>query len=90
MTAELDNGVTVSASADVAELDAAESAAGGVTLTVSTDTAALIYGDTSFAAEDFGTAVGSMDADGDKGEQDGEVVLKGTVTAGTVSAAVSM
>jgi hypothetical protein len=89
MTAELDNGVTVSASADVDELDAAESAAGGVTLTVSTDTAALIYGDTSFAAEDFGTAVGSMDADGDKGEQDGEVVLKGTVTAGTVSAAVS-
>ena len=89
MSATLDNGITVTAAADVDELDVAEAGAGGVTLTVSNEAAALIYGDTTFAAEDFGTAVGSMDADGDKGEQDGEVVLKATVTAGPVNAAAS-
>lgn len=90
MSATLDNGITVTGVADVDELDAAEGGtAAGVTLTIASDDASIVYGDTTFAAEDFATAVGSMDADGEKAEQDGELVLKGTVAMGGVNAAVS-
>jgi len=91
MSATLDNGITVSASADVDELDATEAAgsAAGVTLTISSANASLVYGDTTFASEDYFAAVGSMDADADVAEQDGELVLKATGTFGNVNAAVS-
>ena len=90
MSATLDNGITVSAAADVDELDATEgSNAAGVTLTISSANASLVYGDTTFAAEDYFAAVGSMDADADVAEQDGELVLKATGTFGNVNAAVS-
>jgi len=89
-SAELDNGVTLSAQAGIDELDAVEGGfASGVTLTIATDTAALIYGDTTFALEDHYAAVGSMDADANVGEQDGELVVKATVNYGSVEAGVS-
>lgn len=88
LSAELDNGLTVSASADVDELDAGDADFGGVTLTLASETASLVYGDTEFAAVDAWAGVGSMDDDG-FAEQDGETVLKATVAFGGVDAAVS-
>ena len=88
LSAELDNGLTVSASADVDELDAGDADFGGVTLTIASETASLVYGDTEFAAVDAWAGVGSMDDDG-FAEQDGETVLKATVAFGGVDAAVS-
>ena len=87
-SATLDNGITVSASADVDEVDAAEGAAAGVTLTISSDTASLVYGDTTFAAEAAWAAVGSMDSDGFS-EQDGEDVIKASLTFGDVTVTAS-
>lgn len=89
LKAELDNGVSVAVSADVDELDNGKNASnGGVTLTISSETATLVYGDTENAAAEMWSSVGSMDNDGFY-EQDGESVLKGTVTFGAVKASVS-
>jgi outer membrane protein OmpU len=87
-SAALDNGITVSASADVDELDANESAAQAVTLTIASDNASLVYGDTEFAAVSAWSAVGTMDNDGFS-EQDAELVLKASLTFGDVTVSAS-
>jgi len=88
LSATLDNGITVSAAADVDELDATDAESAGVTLTISAPNAALIYGDTQFAAKSMWSSAGDMEADSFS-EVDGESVIKGTATFGDVSMAVS-
>ena len=88
LSATLDNGITVSAAGDLEEIDAAEGTAASVTLTISSDNASLVYGDTEFAAVSAWSAVGSMDNDGFS-EQDGELVLKGSVTFGDITVSAS-
>jgi outer membrane protein OmpU len=87
-SAELDNGLTVSASADVDEVDAEDNASRGVTVTLSSANASLVYGDTEFAAKSMWSAAGDMEADSFS-IQDGEGVLKGTLSFGGVDLAVS-
>lgn len=87
-SATLDNGITVSAAADVDEVDATDGEMSGVTLTIASDAASLVYGDTSFAAESMWSAAGDMEADSFSA-QDGEGVLKGTFAFGGVDMAVS-
>ena len=87
-SATLDNGITVSAAADVDEVDAADAASRGVTLTIASDNASLVYGDTEFAAKSMWSAAGDMEADSFSA-QDGEGVLKGTFSFGGVDMAVS-
>jgi len=62
--------------------------AGGFLLSLTSESAGLYFGDTSFAAEDYWSGVGEMAHDSFS-EADGEIVLKGTGTFGTVSAGVS-
>ena len=88
LSATLDNGITVSASADVDEVDAEDNASRGVTVTLSSDAASLVYGDTEFAAKSMWSAAGDMEADSFS-IQDGEGVLKGTFSFGGVDMAVS-
>lgn len=88
LSAELDNGLTVSAAADVDEVDAEDKASRGVTLTIASDNASLVYGDTEFAAKSMWSAAGDMEADSFSA-QDGEGVLKGTFSFGGVDMAVS-
>lgn len=79
LSQELDNGVTASATFDfdVADDTTGEDLiSGGYLLSVTTETAGLYYGDTSFAAETYWSAVGDMEAD-NFSEADGEVVLRG-------------
>ncbi len=88
LSATLDNGITVTVAADVDELDNPDnSTAADVTMTISSETASLVYGDTTAAANDTWSAVGSMDNDGFY--EDGDALLKGTVTFGDVTASVS-
>ena len=87
-SATLDNGITVSAAADVDEVDATDGEMSGVTLTIASDAASLVYGDTSFAAESMWSAAGDMEADSFSA-QDGEGVLKGTFALGGIDMAVS-
>lgn len=88
LSAELDNGLTVTASADVDELDAGDADFGGVTLKIASETASLTYGDVENAAAALWDGVGSMDADGFY-EQDGETVLRADATFGGFETAVS-
>jgi predicted porin len=83
----LDNGVTVSASVDLADLDDTTAAAADYTLTIATDTASLVYGDTEFAAADAWAEAG--DADLTFSEVDAETVLKASVNYGGAAIAVS-
>jgi hypothetical protein len=62
--------------------------AGGFLLSLTSETAGLYFGDTTFAAEDYWSGVGEMAHDSFS-EADGEIVLKGTGTFGTVSAGAS-
>ena len=87
-SATLDNGITVSAAADVDEVDATDGEMAGVTLTIASDAASLVYGDTEFAAKSMWSAAGDMEADS-FAIQDGEGVLKGTFSFGGVDMAVS-
>ena len=87
-SATLDNGITVSAAADVDETDATDGEMSGVTLTIASDAASLVYGDTEFAAKSMWSAAGDMEADS-FAIQDGEGVLKGTFSFGGVDMAVS-
>lgn len=62
--------------------------AGGFLLSLTSETAGLYFGDTSFAAKDYWSGVGDMAHDSFS-EADGEIVLKGTATFGTISAGAS-
>lgn len=88
LSAELDNGITVTAKADVDELDAEDLAYGGVTLEIASDTAKLVYGDTEHAAKNAWSAVGSMDQDTFR-TQDGEPVLRGEFSFGDFETQIS-
>jgi hypothetical protein len=88
LSATLDNGITVTAAGDLEEIDANEGAAASVTLTIASDNASLVYGDTEFAAVSAWSAVGSMDNDGFS-EVDGELVIKGSVTFGDITVSAS-
>jgi outer membrane protein OmpU len=90
--AELDNGLTAAASLNLDNLGDAstDGTEGGFdyTLSLTSEMAGLYFGDTSFAAENHWAAAGDMESDGFS-EADGEVVLRGDVTFGAVSASVS-
>ena len=89
--AELDNGLTAAASLNLDNLDGTGSATEqgyDYTLSLTSETAGLYYGDTSFAAENHWASAGDMESDGFS-EADGEVVLRGDVTFGDVSASIS-
>ncbi|MCF2906230.1 porin [Octadecabacter sp. CECT 8868] len=87
---ELDNGITAAVEFDI-EFD--EGIAGDLSfddalLSLSSDTAAMYFGVTSFAAESLWSSAGDMEADGFSEASD-EIVLKGTMTYGNVEAALS-
>ena len=86
----LDNGLTAAASLNLDNLDTGTSTENGLdySLSLTSETAGLFYGDTKFAAETHWTAAGDMESDGFS-EADGEVALRGDVMLGTVSASVS-
>jgi outer membrane protein OmpU len=88
--AELDNGLTAAASLNLDNLDTGTNTENGFdyTLSLTSETAGLYYGDTSFAAENHWASAGDMESDGFS-EADGEVVLRGDVTFGDVSASIS-
>lgn len=88
LTAELDNGVTVTATADIDELNAGTADFGGVTLKIASETASLTYGDVNGAANDNWSSVGDMDSDGFY-EQDGETVLRGDMSFGDIALSTS-
>lgn len=89
-SAELDNGITAGVDFDI-EFDGSNNSDltfdDGL-LYIESDTARLDFGVTSFAAQDFWTSAGDMEADGFSEASD-ESVLKGTLTVGAVSGALS-
>jgi outer membrane protein OmpU len=99
MSATLSNGLTAGADFNI-EIDdenTGNDGAGGndfnlvssnLLLSLKSDTASLYFGDTSFAAESQWKSAGDMQADAFS-EADGEVVLRGDVNYGGVSASVS-
>ena len=84
----LDNGLTVAASIDLEDLADGADASGDYTLSVTSETASMYYGDTKFAAESKWSEVGDMAASSFS-EQDGETVLRGEGNVAGVDAAVS-
>lgn len=88
---DLDNGVSVSADWDI-EFDDDQTAGNlrfdDVLLSLEAEGAAMYFGTTSFAAEDFWTAAGDMEQDGFSEASD-ELVLKGTMSFGNIDAAIS-
>jgi hypothetical protein len=89
--AELDNGLTASASFDINISD--DDDAGPVdfddyTLSLTSEMGGLYYGVTAFAAESLWQSAGDMAADGFS-EADNDIVLRGELTFGSVTAAVS-
>ncbi len=90
-TAALDNGVTAGVSFEFDIFDETNGQAvvsDGVVMSLTTDTAGLFLGDTSFAAETQWSGAGDMEADGFS-EADGENVLRGDVSFGGFDASVS-
>lgn len=88
---ELDNGLTASATFDFDVADdttGLDLVSGGYLLSVTSETAGLYYGDTAFAAQTYWVSAGDMEADGFS-ESDGEVVLRGEVVYGGITAGVS-
>ena len=98
LSQDLDNGLTAAVSFGIdfsgdagtgplnANGDALSSA--DVVISLSSDAASLSFGATTFAAEDLWSAAGDMENDGFS-EADGETVLKGTMSYGSVNLAVS-
>jgi hypothetical protein len=84
----LDNGLTVAASIDLEDLADGADASSDYTLSVTSETASMYYGDTKFAAESKWSEVGDMAASSFS-EQDGETVLRGEGNVAGVDAAVS-
>lgn len=100
MSATLDNGLTASAAFNI-EIDDEGATndqfdgnndfnlvSSDLLLSLTSDTAGLYFGDTSFAAETQWTAAGDMEADAFS-EADGETVIRGDVMIAGVSASVS-
>ncbi len=104
MSAELNNGLTATAGFNIeiddegTDVDAGSTGLGlgndyilisnSYLLSVTSETAGLHFGDTSFAAESKWAAAGDMEAD-QFSEADGEVVLRGDVMYSGISASVS-
>ena len=87
--AELDNGLTAAASLNLDNLDSGNTDDGkDYSLSLSSETAGLFYGDTDFAAQTHWTGAGDMESDGFS-EADGDVALRGDVKVGTVDASIS-
>lgn len=98
LSEQLDNGLTAAVSFGIdfsgdagtgplnANGDVLSSA--DVVISLSSDVASLSFGATTFAAEDLWSAAGDMENDGFS-EADGETVLKGTMSYGSVNLAVS-
>jgi hypothetical protein len=89
--AELDNGLTASASFDINiadDDDADDVAFDDYTLSLTSETGGLYYGVTAFAAETLWQSAGDMAGDSFS-EADNEIVLRGELTYGSVTAAVS-
>lgn len=87
----LDNGLTVTGEFD---FDVNEDnlgqvlESGGWSLTIASEYASIIVGDTAFAAETYWSGVGDLDSDGFS-EADGEVVLRSEVMFGSFTAGLS-
>ena len=91
-TAALDNGVTAEAAFEfdiIDETNGQDVVSDGAVLSLTTDSAGLFLGDTSFAAETQWSAAGDMEADGFS-EADGENVLRGDISFGDIDASVSV
>jgi outer membrane protein OmpU len=89
--AELDNGLTASASFDIniANDDDADTVNfDDYTLSLTSETGGLYYGVTAFAAESLWQSAGDMAGDSFS-EADNDIVLRGELTFGSVTAAVS-
>ncbi|MEL6960555.1 MAG: porin [Pseudomonadota bacterium] len=88
-TAELDNGLTASASIDFEDLADGEGNDGdSYELSLTSDMGGLYYGDTNFAAQNVWVAAGDMEADSFS-EADGEEALRGEVMIGGIEAQLS-
>lgn len=90
LAAELDNGLTAAASIDLEDLAGGTGGVNGAEyeLSLTSETAGLYYGDTSFAAENVWEAAGDMESDSFS-EADGEEALRGEVSMGGVEAQIS-
>ncbi len=91
MSATLDNGVTATASFEfdiVDDTNGQATVSDGYVLSLESENAGLFFGDTAFAAETHWSSAGDMEADGFSAA-DGENVLRGDVTVGSVDASVS-
>ncbi|MDG1407119.1 MAG: porin [Octadecabacter sp.] len=86
--AELDNGLTAAASLNLDDLGGGTDNGTVYELSLTSATAGLFYGDTSFAAQNAWAGAGSMDQDGFS-EADGEESIRGQVTFGDISGQVS-
>ena len=93
MVAALDNGVTVTATADVDELDASDADFSGVTLEVASEMASLTFGDTDPSADLHWSGVDGDTVGDFRGatEHGGifDAILRGEATMGGVTASVS-
>ncbi len=91
MSATLDNGLTAAAKFEfdiVDETNGQEAFSDAYVLSLTSDTAGLYVGDTSFAAETRWVSAGDMESDGFS-EQDGENVIRGDVAVAGIEASVS-
>ena len=86
--AELDNGLTAAASLNLDDLGDGTNNGTVYELSLTSATAGLYYGDTSFAAQNAWKGAGSMDQDGFS-EADGEESIRGEMTFGDISAQLS-
>lgn len=86
--AELDNGLTAAASLNLDDLGGGTNNGTVYELSLTSATAGLYYGDTSFAAQNAWAGAGSMDQDGFS-EADGEESIRGEMTFGDISGQVS-
>lgn len=93
---ELDNGLKAGMSGDIV-LDSADTFSGGavtvddLTLSLTSDTAGLYYGDTAVAADNTWSGVTNMENDGfaENGDNGEDAVLRGEMTLGSVAAQLS-
>lgn len=88
---ELDNGVAVAIGFDFDFADdnlGEDLVSGSYLLALTTDTAALFFGDTSFAAQTYWVSAGDMEADSFS-DADGETVLRGEIQAYGIVAGAS-
>lgn len=97
MKAMLDNGISVTATADADELDASDAAFTGVTLEIASETMSLTYGDTDPSADKHwsgvdGDTVGAFndrDAHLDGATPLFDAIVRGEATLGDITASVS-